>query len=134
MTSYRRAPFWLVIVIAGCALGLFAGRGLCADRGLSAGRELTTDDGKAAGPEIAPAPAWATANPQVPEGRIFILMVWDGLRPDLVNPRDTPNLFALGREGVRFARHHSVFPTVTMVNAASIASGGRPVKPESWVT
>ncbi len=59
-------------------------------------------------------------------GRIVILMVWDGLRPDLVDARDTPNLQALETAGVRFARHHSVFPTVTLVNAAALATGGRP--------
>jgi len=57
---------------------------------------------------------------------IFILMVWDGLRPDLVTQRDTPNLFALARRGVRFDRQHSVFPTVTMVNAAALATGAPP--------
>jgi Type I phosphodiesterase / nucleotide pyrophosphatase len=60
------------------------------------------------------------------EGRIFLLMVWDGLRPDLVNARDTPSLFALQREGVLFANHHAVFPTVTMVDAAALATGGEP--------
>jgi hypothetical protein len=59
-------------------------------------------------------------------GRIFLIMVWDGLRPDLVSQRDTPNLFALEREGVWFAHQHSVFPTVTMVNAAVLATGGKP--------
>jgi len=59
-------------------------------------------------------------------GRIFLMMVWDGLRPDFVNPRDTPNLFALEREGVLFAHQHSVFPTVTMVDAAVLATGGEP--------
>ena len=44
-------------------------------------------------------------------GRIFVLMVWDGLRPDFVNAVDTPNLFALENAGVRFARHHSIYPT-----------------------
>ncbi|HUY25898.1 MAG TPA: alkaline phosphatase family protein [Candidatus Binataceae bacterium] len=58
--------------------------------------------------------------------RIFILMVWDGLRPDFVTQRDTPNLFALEREGVRFARHHAQYPTVTMVNAATLATGAPP--------
>lgn len=60
------------------------------------------------------------------DGRIFLMMVWDGLRPDLVNAHDTPSLFALQREGVLFARHHAVFPTVTMVNAAVLATGGEP--------
>lgn len=68
-----------------------------------------------------PAAAQTRARP-----RIFVLMVWDGLRPDLVTPRDTPNLFALEREGVRFARHHSQYPTLTMVNAATLATGAPP--------
>jgi len=59
-------------------------------------------------------------------GRIFLLMVWDGLRPDSVDPRGTPNLFALEREGVLFAHHHAVFPTLTMVDAAVLATGGEP--------
>src|ERR1700730_17614566 len=59
-------------------------------------------------------------------GRIFLMMVWDGLRPDLVDPRDTPNLFALEREGVQFAHQHAVFPTLTMVDAAVMATGGEP--------
>src|SRR5580700_4302257 len=59
-------------------------------------------------------------------GRIVILMVWDGLRPDLVTQRDTPNLFRLAREGVRFDKHHSIFPTLTMVNATALATGAPP--------
>jgi Type I phosphodiesterase / nucleotide pyrophosphatase len=62
------------------------------------------------------------------EGRIFLMMVWDGLRPDLVNARDTPNLFALEHEGVLFSHHHAIFPTITMVNAAALATGGQPDK------
>ena len=56
----------------------------------------------------------------------MILMVWDGLRPDLVTERDTPNLFRMAREGVRFDRHHSIFPTLTMVNATALATGAPP--------
>lgn len=59
-------------------------------------------------------------------GRILILMVWDGLRPDMVTQRDTPNLFRMAREGVRFDRHHSIFPTITMVNATALATGAPP--------
>jgi predicted AlkP superfamily pyrophosphatase or phosphodiesterase len=59
-------------------------------------------------------------------GRIVLLMVWDGLRPDFVTQRDTPNLFRLAREGVRFDRHHSIFPTLTMVNATALATGAPP--------
>src|SRR6266851_2761170 len=63
---------------------------------------------------------------RAPKGRIFVLMVWDGLRPDLVDDHDTPNLAAFEREGTRFSHHHAIFPTLTMVNAAALATGGSP--------
>jgi hypothetical protein len=59
-------------------------------------------------------------------GRIYVLMIWDGLRPDSVDAVNTPNLFALENVGVRFARHHSIYPTLTMVNAAGLATGASP--------
>jgi arylsulfatase A-like enzyme len=37
-----------------------------------------------------------------------------------------PNLTALGKRGVVFTRHHSVYPTVTRVNASSISTGAYP--------
>jgi len=55
--------------------------------------------------------------------RLFIVVVCDGLRPDAVTQRDMPHLYDLAREGVRFDRQHSQFPTVTMVNAATLATG-----------
>jgi hypothetical protein len=61
-----------------------------------------------------------------PPAKIFVLMAWDGLRPDFVTAKWTPNLFAMENEGVRFARHHSTYPTITMVDAASIAIGAPP--------
>src|SRR5262249_53866308 len=57
-----------------------------------------------------------------PRDRV-ILFVWDGLRPDGVTPEDTPNLAALARAGVTFADHHATYPTFTMINAASLATG-----------
>ncbi len=59
-------------------------------------------------------------------GHIVILMVWDGLRPDLVTARDTPNLYEMEHQGMRFDRHHSMYPTLTMVNAAALATGASP--------
>ena len=49
------------------------------------------------GPKLHAADAPAT----VPHayGRIVILMVWDGLRPDLVTARDTPNLYEMEHQG-----------------------------------
>ena len=58
--------------------------------------------------------------------RAHLLIVVDGLRPDLVTADVTPNLHRLGQRGVRFTNHHSVFPTVTRVNAASISTGAYP--------
>ena len=55
-----------------------------------------------------------------------IIMVWDGLRPDSVNPVDTPNLYALRQQGVGFADHHSTYPTFTMMNGSSFATGSFP--------
>ena len=37
-----------------------------------------------------------------------------------------PQLTALGRRGVVFTRHHAVYPSVTRVNASSIATGAYP--------
>jgi arylsulfatase A-like enzyme len=55
-----------------------------------------------------------------------IIMVWDGLRPDSVNATDTPNLLALRNQGVQFADNHSTYPTFTMMNGSSFATGSFP--------
>ena len=58
--------------------------------------------------------------------RRVIVFVWDGLRADDLTPEITPNYFALVRSGVVFADHHAVYPTFTMMNSASIATGTYP--------
>ena len=58
--------------------------------------------------------------------RRVIIFVWDGLRTDDLTPEITPNYFALARSGVVFADHHAVYPTFTMMNSASIATGTYP--------
>lgn len=55
-----------------------------------------------------------------------IIMVWDGLRPDSVNPTDTPNLYALRQTGVNFTDNHSTYPTFTMMNGSAFATGSFP--------
>ncbi len=62
---------------------------------------------------------------QAPPPR-HLLIVVDGLRPDYVTPDVMPRLTALGRRGVVFNRHHAVYPSVTRVNASSIATGAYP--------
>ena len=58
--------------------------------------------------------------------RLVIVFVVDGLRPDSITREDTPTLFRLRAEGVRFASSHAVFPTVTRVNAAAFSTGAQP--------
>src|SRR5450432_1251366 len=62
----------------------------------------------------------------VSAARRVIIFVWDGLRIDDVTPENMPNYFALARSGVVFADHHAVYPTFTMMNSASIATGAYP--------
>lgn len=62
---------------------------------------------------------------EAPSSRHLLILV-DGLRPDYVTPEVMPNLTALGRRGAVFARHHSIYPTVTRVNASSISTGTYP--------
>ncbi len=68
------------------------------------------------------------APPAAAAGRatLNIVVVLDGLRPDAITPEETPNLWRLRREGVDFPNSHSVFPTVTRVNAAAIGTGAWP--------
>jgi predicted AlkP superfamily pyrophosphatase or phosphodiesterase len=61
-----------------------------------------------------------------PSRRTIIVLVLDGLRPDMIRPETTPNLYRLKQEGVWGANSHSVFPTVTRVNSASISTGATP--------
>ena len=79
------------------------------------------------GPVAASAPSPSRpARPPAGRSSMVLVVVLDGLRPDSVNPTDTPNLDRLRREGVDFAASHAVFPTGTRVNAAAIATGTYP--------
>jgi predicted AlkP superfamily pyrophosphatase or phosphodiesterase len=70
--------------------------------------------------------AGPTAQPLPGRARLIVVFVLDGLRPDAINADDTPTLFRLRREGVSFLDGHAVFPTVTRVNAAALATGTYP--------
>ena len=58
--------------------------------------------------------------------RRVIVFVWDGLRADDLTREIAPNYFALAASGVVFTDHHAVYPTFTMLNSASIATGTYP--------
>jgi predicted AlkP superfamily pyrophosphatase or phosphodiesterase len=70
--------------------------------------------------------SWYAAAESPGQARVILVFVIDGLRPDAINPRDTPVLFRLRQEGVHYLNSHAVFPTVTRVNAAAIATGAYP--------
>jgi arylsulfatase A-like enzyme len=70
--------------------------------------------------------AGACGSPATADPPRDLLIVVDGLRPDYVTAETMPNLIALGERGVIFTHHHSVFPTVTRVNASSISTGAYP--------
>jgi arylsulfatase A-like enzyme len=59
-------------------------------------------------------------------GHTHLVIVVDGLRPDYVTPDLMPRLVRLGHRGIVFNAHHAVLPTVTRVNASSIATGAYP--------
>jgi arylsulfatase A-like enzyme len=54
------------------------------------------------------------------------VMVWDGLRPDMVSRALTPHLWGLAEEGVWFERSYAVYPTLTRANSPAISTGCRP--------
>ena len=56
----------------------------------------------------------------------FVIVVWDGMRPDFITPEQAPTLWALARDGVFFRQNHPVFPSSTNVNGAAIATGDYP--------
>ena len=74
---------------------------------------------------LLPAIAFCESEPNR-EDRHVVVLVWDGMRPDFMNERDTPALWKLAQGGVRFANHHSVYLTATNVNGAAIATGTFP--------
>ncbi len=72
------------------------------------------------------APKGAEGSPPGAEQTRVVVFVWDGLRPDSVSADDTPNLVRLRDEGVSFDDQHATYPTLTMMNAASFATGAYP--------
>src|SRR5688572_19635676 len=55
-----------------------------------------------------------------------LIVFFDGLRPDYITEQFMPNLYAFSQRGCYGEQHHSVFPTVTRVNASSYSTGSYP--------
>lgn len=71
-------------------------------------------------------PAQAAPAKTAAGSRHVIIFVWDGLRPDSVTRADTPNLYRMRAAGVNFTANHATYPTFTMMNASSFATGSFP--------
>ena len=57
---------------------------------------------------------------------MILIVVFDGLRPELITESVTPALFGLAARGVRFPNSHATFPTLTRVNVGSMFTGCYP--------
>src|SRR5689334_416500 len=64
----------------------------------------------------------------MPHSQRAFLMVWDGLRPDMVSPQLTPHLWQLAQSGVWCDRSYAVYPSLTRANSPAISTGCRPGK------
>jgi arylsulfatase A-like enzyme len=59
-------------------------------------------------------------------GRLAVVVVWDGLRPDFVSAEVTPTLWRLANEGVWCEASHCAYPSETRVNSSALATGCYP--------
>ena len=66
-------------------------------------------------------PVQAQTPPTQPHN--VVIFVADGLRYGSITPENAPNLWKLKNEGVDFTNSHSLYPTITTVNASAIATG-----------
>lgn len=55
-----------------------------------------------------------------------LIVLFDGLRPDLVKPSLTPNLVRLQRGGAVLSRQRTVYPSETRIALTSLVTGATP--------
>ena len=68
----------------------------------------------------------AAAPPAHGKAHHVVVMVWDGMRPDFVTEKTTPNLWKLSCQGVTFLNNHPVYISVTEANGTAMATGVYP--------
>ena len=61
-----------------------------------------------------------------PSADLVIIIVLDGLRPDMIHKGTTPNIVKWKQDACWFKNSSSIYPTMTRVAAASISSGAYP--------
>lgn len=68
----------------------------------------------------------AACQKPAPRPHSLVLFVADGLRSEIVTRQTAPALQAVREQGVDFFNSHSIYPTVTTVNASALATGHLP--------
>lgn len=66
------------------------------------------------------APTTPSATPRV------LVIVWDGMRPDLVTLEHCPRLWQFAKDGARFTRARSVYPPLTRPASGAVSTGCHP--------
>lgn len=61
-----------------------------------------------------------------PDRYRVLIVLFDGLRPDLIKPSLTPNLVRLQRRGAVLARQRTVYPSETRIALTSLITGATP--------
>ena len=56
----------------------------------------------------------------------ILIVLFDGLRPDLIGPATTPNLHRLQGLGVTLERQRTVYPSETRSAMTSLVTGAAP--------
>lgn len=70
---------------------------------------------------------FAAESPLNAAERRFVIVVWPGLRPEMVTEENTPTLCQLIRQGTLFSNHHAAYPTSDNVNLTVLTTGSSPV-------
>ncbi|MGI9172970.1 MAG: alkaline phosphatase family protein [Chthoniobacterales bacterium] len=73
-------------------------------------------------------PTLAWADESKGKAEHVVMVVFDGMRPDLVNDHNAPTLSALAQSGVFFKNNRAAYPSSTNVNGAVFATGVIPGK------
>ncbi|UVE95535.1 alkaline phosphatase family protein [Dietzia sp. B32] len=75
-----------------------------------------------------PAPVWATPARPVADDLDVYVIVTDGMRPDELNPAQSPTLHRWATEGTRFTAASSVMIAETLPNHAAMVTGVLPAR------
>lgn len=124
--SRGRTPSGISLLWIGLALGCSTEGLLEAEPESIGGARALVREPVPAAHALSPAARQArrlTSQPVHGRAQLNLVLVLEGLRPEAIDAARTPHLQRLRAQGVDFSNGHAVFPTVTRVNAPSLATG-----------